>query len=164
MRQKRNALEAFQRFLGKTDVSQELEEVQAEARAQENLNIFSVLQLLRNPAVRWQLITIIITMACYQLCGLNAIWYYTNGILREAGFAEQLLPYITLSTGATETLAAIISSTADGQIIFFPFAKEAKGRRLTALPEVNRGRTLTSNFPPPPLPLMLAALKNCSTK
>ncbi|KAK5600900.1 hypothetical protein CRENBAI_007412, partial [Crenichthys baileyi] len=55
-------------------------------------------------------------------------------------------------------------STADGQIIFFPFAKEAKGRRLTALPEVNRGRTLTSNFPPPPVPLTRAALKNCSTK
>ncbi|KAM4582193.1 solute carrier family 2, facilitated glucose transporter member 9 [Fundulus diaphanus] len=100
---------AFQRFLGKTDVSQELEEVHAEARAQDNLNTVSVLQLLRSPAVRWQLITIIITMACYQLCGLNAIWYYTNGILRDAGFAEHLLPYITLSTGATETLAAIIS-------------------------------------------------------
>ncbi|KAK5604620.1 hypothetical protein CRENBAI_014138, partial [Crenichthys baileyi] len=39
-------------------------------------------------------------------------------------------------------------STADGQIIFFPFAKEAKGRRLTPLPEVNRECTLTSNFPP----------------
>lgn len=64
---------AFQRFLGKTDVSQELEEVHAEARAQENLHTVSVLQLLRNPAVRWQLITIIITMACYQLCGLNAV-------------------------------------------------------------------------------------------
>lgn len=64
---------AFQRFLGKTDVSQELEEVHAEARAQDNLNTVSVLQLLRSPAVRWQLITIIITMACYQLCGLNAV-------------------------------------------------------------------------------------------
>ena len=37
------------------------------------------------------------------------IWYYTNGILREAGFQEQLMPYITLSTGGIETLAAIIS-------------------------------------------------------
>uniref|UniRef100_UPI0037E990A7 solute carrier family 2, facilitated glucose transporter member 9 n=1 Tax=Semicossyphus pulcher TaxID=241346 RepID=UPI0037E990A7 len=100
---------AFQRFLGKKDVSQELEEVHAEARAQDNLNAASVLQLLRNPAVRWQLITIIITMACYQLCGLNAIWYYTSGILREAGFAENIIPYITLSTGAIETLAAIVS-------------------------------------------------------
>uniref|UniRef100_A0A087XZN0 Solute carrier family 2 member 9 n=1 Tax=Poecilia formosa TaxID=48698 RepID=A0A087XZN0_POEFO len=107
---------AFQKFLGKTDVSQELEEVHAEARAQDNLNTVSVLQLLRSPAVRWQLITIIITMACYQLCGLNAIWYYTNGILREAGFAEHLLPYVTLSTGATETLAAIFSGLVIEQI------------------------------------------------
>lgn len=66
-------LSAFQRFLGKKDVSQELEEVHAEARAQDNLHAASVLQLLRSPAVRWQLITIIITMACYQLCGLNAV-------------------------------------------------------------------------------------------
>lgn len=64
---------AFQRFLGKKDVSQELEEVHAEARAQDNLYTATVLQLLKNPAVRWQLITIIITMACYQLCGLNAV-------------------------------------------------------------------------------------------
>uniref|UniRef100_A0A8C5D734 Major facilitator superfamily (MFS) profile domain-containing protein n=1 Tax=Gouania willdenowi TaxID=441366 RepID=A0A8C5D734_GOUWI len=103
------AEKAFQRFLGKEDVSEELEEVHAEARAQDNLNTVSVLQLLRNPAVRWQLITICITMACYQLCGLNAIWYYTNGILQKAGFDENLLPYITLSTGAIETVAAIVS-------------------------------------------------------
>nr|QDF45866.1 glucose transporter 9-1 [Lateolabrax maculatus]QDF45867.1 glucose transporter 9L [Lateolabrax maculatus] len=108
-RDEAGAERAFQRFLGKKDVSQELEEVHAEARAQDNLYTATVLQLLKNPAVRWQLITIIITMACYQLCGLNAIWYYTNGILREAGFAEEILPYITLSTGAIETLAAIIS-------------------------------------------------------
>ncbi|XP_049430550.1 solute carrier family 2, facilitated glucose transporter member 9 [Epinephelus fuscoguttatus] len=108
-RDEAGAERAFQRFLGKKDVSQELEEVHAEARAQDNLQTASVLQLLRSRAVRWQLITIIITMACYQLCGLNAIWYYTNGILREAGFAEHILPYITLSTGAIETLAAIIS-------------------------------------------------------
>ncbi|XP_034725979.1 solute carrier family 2, facilitated glucose transporter member 9 isoform X1 [Etheostoma cragini] len=108
-RDEAGAERAFQRLLGKKDVSQELEEVHTEARAQDNLHTASVLQLLRSPAVRWQLITIIITMACYQLCGLNAIWYYTNGILRDAGFAENIIPYITLSTGAIETLAAIIS-------------------------------------------------------
>lgn len=100
---------AFQRFLGKKDVSVELEEVHAEGRAQVTLQTVSVLHLLKTRSARWQLITIIITMGCYQLCGLNAIWYYTNGILREAGFAERILPYITLSTGAVETLAAIAS-------------------------------------------------------
>ena len=64
---------AFQRFLGKKDVSKELEEVYAEGQAQSNLHIVSVPQLIRNPAVRWQLITVVITMACYQLCGLNAV-------------------------------------------------------------------------------------------
>uniref|UniRef100_A0A3B4Z5B0 Solute carrier family 2 member 9 n=1 Tax=Stegastes partitus TaxID=144197 RepID=A0A3B4Z5B0_9TELE len=108
-RDEAGAEKAFQRFLGKKDVSRELEEVHVETRAQDNLYIVSVFQLLKNPAVRWQLITVIVTMACYQLCGLNALWYYTNGILREAGFAENLIPYITLSTGAIETLAAIIS-------------------------------------------------------
>ncbi|XP_071350503.1 solute carrier family 2, facilitated glucose transporter member 9 isoform X2 [Trachinotus anak] len=108
-RDEAGAERAFQRFLGKKDVTAELEEVHAEARAQDNLHTVSVLQLLKSPAVRWQLITIIVTMACYQLCGLNAIWYYTNGILREAGFEENILPYITLSTGAIETLSAIIS-------------------------------------------------------
>lgn len=103
------AEKAFQRFLGKEDVSLEMEEVHAEARAQVTLRTVSVLQLLRTRSVRWQLLTIIITMGCYQLCGLNAIWYYTNGILREAGFEESVLPYIALSTGAVETLAAIAS-------------------------------------------------------
>ncbi|KAM6979660.1 solute carrier family 2, facilitated glucose transporter member 9 [Aplochiton taeniatus] len=108
-RDEAGAEKAFRAFLGKEDVSKELEEVHAESRAQNNLQIISVLELVRNRAVRWQLITVIITMACYQLCGLNAIWYYTNGILRDAGFAENLIPYITLSTGGIETLAAIIS-------------------------------------------------------
>lgn len=64
---------AFQKFLGKDDVSEELEEVHAEARAQETLQTASVLQLMKTPAVRWQLITVVVTMASYQLCGLNAV-------------------------------------------------------------------------------------------
>ncbi|XP_045079264.1 solute carrier family 2, facilitated glucose transporter member 9 [Coregonus clupeaformis] len=99
----------FRAFLGKKDVSKELEEVHAESRAQNTLHMASVTELLLNPALRWQVITVIVTMACYQLCGLNAIWYYTNGILRDSGFAENVIPYIVISTGGIETLAAIVS-------------------------------------------------------
>ncbi|XP_076401788.1 solute carrier family 2, facilitated glucose transporter member 9 isoform X5 [Peromyscus maniculatus bairdii] len=66
------AMKAFQTFLGKADVSQELEEVLAESRVQRNLRLMSVLELLRAHFVRWQVITVVITMASYQLCGLNA--------------------------------------------------------------------------------------------
>ncbi|XP_034364237.1 solute carrier family 2, facilitated glucose transporter member 9 isoform X1 [Arvicanthis niloticus] len=103
------AMKAFQTFLGKEDVSQELEEALAESRVQRNLRLVSVLELLRAPFVRWQVITVIITMASYQLCGLNAIWFYTNSIFGKAGIPQDKIPYITLSTGGIETLAAIFS-------------------------------------------------------
>lgn len=45
----------------------------------------------------------------YSFLIFSQIWYYTSGILRAAGFAEDILPYFTLSTGAVETLAAIVS-------------------------------------------------------
>ena len=64
---------AFQTFLGKEDISCEMEEVLAESRVQRNIRLVSVLELLRSPFVRWQLITVVISMACYQLCGLNAV-------------------------------------------------------------------------------------------
>lgn len=103
------AEKAFRTFLGKEDVSQELEEVLAEGRVQRHIQLVSVLQLLRTRFVRWQVITVVITMGCYQLCGLNAIWFYTNSIFGKAGIPPEKIPYITLSTGAIETLAAIFS-------------------------------------------------------
>lgn len=42
-------------------------------------------------------------------CIALQIWYYTSGILLEAGFVQEIVPYITLSTGGIETLAAIVS-------------------------------------------------------
>lgn len=64
---------AFQKFLGKADVSREMEEVLAESHVQRNIRLMSVLDLLRAPFLRWQVITVVVTMACYQLCGLNAV-------------------------------------------------------------------------------------------
>uniref|UniRef100_A0A8C3YMZ5 Solute carrier family 2 member 9 n=1 Tax=Catagonus wagneri TaxID=51154 RepID=A0A8C3YMZ5_9CETA len=102
------AEKAFQTFLGKEDVSQEVEEVLAESRVHQDTRLLSVLELLRSPSVRWQVVTVAVTMACYQLCGLN-IWFYTNSIFEKAGITREKIPYITLSTGGIETLAAIFS-------------------------------------------------------
>lgn len=102
-------MKAFQKFLGKADVSRVMEEVLAESRVQRNIHLVSVLELLRAPFVRCQVITVVITMACYQLCGLNAIWFYTNSIFEKAGIPPRNIPYITLSTGGIEILAAVIS-------------------------------------------------------
>ncbi|XP_053114547.1 solute carrier family 2, facilitated glucose transporter member 9 isoform X2 [Hemicordylus capensis] len=103
------AEKAFQTFLGKSDVSYEVEEVLEESRMQRNIQVASIFQLLCDSSKRWQILTIIVTMACYQLCGLNAIWFYTNDIFKGAGLSPEIIPYVTLSTGAVEILAAVFS-------------------------------------------------------
>ncbi|XP_077790658.1 solute carrier family 2, facilitated glucose transporter member 9 isoform X1 [Podarcis muralis] len=103
------AEKAFQIFLGKSDVSSEVEDVLEESRVQRNTQIASIFQLLCDSSKRWQILTVIVTMACYQLCGLNAIWYYTNDIFKGAGLSSEIIPYVTLSTGGIEILAAIFS-------------------------------------------------------
>uniref|UniRef100_A0A8C2VC45 Solute carrier family 2 member 9 n=1 Tax=Chinchilla lanigera TaxID=34839 RepID=A0A8C2VC45_CHILA len=40
---------------------------------------------------------------------LGKIWFYTNSIFGEAGIPPGNIPYITLSTGGVETLAAVFS-------------------------------------------------------
>lgn len=37
------------------------------------------------------------------------IWYYTNNIFSESGIDRETIPYVTLSTGGVETLAAVFS-------------------------------------------------------
>ncbi|XP_077158442.1 solute carrier family 2, facilitated glucose transporter member 9 isoform X3 [Paroedura picta] len=106
------AEKAFQTFRGKSDVSCEVEEVLEESRVQRNIQAASIIQLLRDSTKRWQVLTVVVTMACYQLCGLNAIWFYTNNIFKEAGLSPEMIPYVTLSTGGIEILAAVFSAQA----------------------------------------------------
>lgn len=54
-------------------MSHEIEEVLAESRVQRNTKLVSIVQLLRTRAARWQIATVVVTMGCYQLCGLNAV-------------------------------------------------------------------------------------------
>ncbi|XP_018084164.1 solute carrier family 2, facilitated glucose transporter member 9 isoform X2 [Xenopus laevis] len=107
---RKRAEKAFSIFLGREDVSQDIEDVLAETRIQRNIRLVSVIELFKTRSAKWQIITVIVTMASYQLCGLNAIWFYTNSIFSEAGIQSDKIPYITLSTGGIEILASVISS------------------------------------------------------
>ncbi|XP_075921974.1 solute carrier family 2, facilitated glucose transporter member 9 isoform X1 [Petromyzon marinus] len=106
------AEKALQRLLGRQDVQREMVEIQAEGIAQAHISVMSLWGLLRERAVRWQVITVAITMACYQLCGVNAIWFYASSIFRQAGIDPAITPYIIISTGGTEVLAALLSGLA----------------------------------------------------
>nr|DBA29313.1 TPA: hypothetical protein GDO54_009549 [Pyxicephalus adspersus] len=92
----KKAEKAFRTFLGKKDVSQDIEDVLAETLIQKNIRMVSVIELFKTRSVRWQIITAM-------------IWFYTNSIFEAAGIQQRTIPYITLSTGGVEILAAIVS-------------------------------------------------------
>ena len=64
---------ALRRYLGREDVSPELEELQVERRHLTNVQKVSMLNLMRSQAVRWQIITVIILNCCRTFSGMNAV-------------------------------------------------------------------------------------------
>uniref|UniRef100_A0A667XIG5 Solute carrier family 2, facilitated glucose transporter member 5 n=1 Tax=Myripristis murdjan TaxID=586833 RepID=A0A667XIG5_9TELE len=101
---------AFKRFLGKDNVTTELEEAQAESQAQNNVQTISVLGILRSKAVRWQIITVIISVPCNQFSGGSAVRFHSyiemNRILSEAGLSKSLISYMTIGVGGCFFLSA----------------------------------------------------------
>lgn len=55
------------------DYGIEVEEMLKEKVALQSFRSHSVMELIQNRAVRWQLLTIIVTFTALQLCGINAV-------------------------------------------------------------------------------------------
>ncbi|MEQ2282989.1 hypothetical protein AMECASPLE_006510, partial [Ameca splendens] len=63
---------AFRKLWGKNDYNKEVVEMLEEKAALQSVRSCSVLELIQNRTVRWQLLTIVIAFTALQLCGLNA--------------------------------------------------------------------------------------------
>lgn len=65
---------ALQSLWGQGDYQQEMDEMLTEQAAIEAAPPVSLLQLLRDRTVRWQLITISTIYCCNQLSGMSTVW------------------------------------------------------------------------------------------
>lgn len=99
---------ALKRLWGNRDFSVEMEEMLKEKAVQQDVGSRTVLQLLRNRDLRWQLISVIILFITLQLCGINAVYFYSYEAFRQVGIREEDLRYAALGTGLCEVLAAVI--------------------------------------------------------
>ncbi|XP_025958719.2 solute carrier family 2, facilitated glucose transporter member 9-like isoform X2 [Dromaius novaehollandiae] len=108
------ATEALRRFLGTADVQDEIEEMREEQRALSSVETLSVWQLLRDRSVRWQTLSVAVVNAGMQLSGIDAIWFYTNTIFKDAGIPVPQIPYVTVGTGAVEIIAGLIGAALPG--------------------------------------------------
>ncbi|NXQ53901.1 GTR9 protein, partial [Anthoscopus minutus] len=93
---------AIRQLWGEGQHQAEIDDIMKEKATMKNTKILSVLELVKEPAFRWQLYMIVILTATIQLCGINAV---------ESGFDEKMASYMTLSIGLSELVAAVVCSS-----------------------------------------------------
>ncbi|XP_044031127.1 solute carrier family 2 member 11, like [Siniperca chuatsi] len=103
----RQACEALRRLWGNKDYSREVEEMLEEKADLQSIRSYSVMELIQNQTVRWQLLTIIVTFTTLQLCGINAVYFYSFDVFRAAGIQEHQLRYAALGTGLCELSTSV---------------------------------------------------------
>uniref|UniRef100_A0A8C6UQ37 Solute carrier family 2, facilitated glucose transporter member 5 n=1 Tax=Neogobius melanostomus TaxID=47308 RepID=A0A8C6UQ37_9GOBI len=109
--EKRNVhatIAALKWYRTKGNIQAELEEMQEEQRSLTSIQTISVWGLLKDRCVRWQVITIIVVNIGMQLSGIDAIWFYTNDIFKDAGIPEPYIQYTTVGTGAIEVISGML--------------------------------------------------------
>ncbi|NXK12415.1 GTR9 protein, partial [Herpetotheres cachinnans] len=102
------ATKALRRFLGTPDVQEVIKEMKEEQRSLSSVEMVSIWQLLWDGSVRWQILSVVVVNAGMQLSGIDAIWFYTNTIFKNAGIPVSQIPYTTVGTGAIEVVAGLI--------------------------------------------------------
>ncbi|XP_070706902.1 solute carrier family 2 member 11, like [Pempheris klunzingeri] len=99
--------QAVRRLWGNKDCSREVEEMLEENATLQSVRSHSVLELIQNRAVRWQLLTIVVIFTTLQLCGINAVYFYSFEVFRAAGIQDQQLRYAALGTGLCEVFTSV---------------------------------------------------------
>ncbi|CAK6962850.1 solute carrier family 2 member 15b [Scomber scombrus] len=99
---------ALKWYRTKGNIQAEVEEMQEEQRSLSSVQTISVRGLLMDRCVRWQVITIVVVNIGMQLSGIDAIWFYTNDIFKNAGIPEPHIQYTTVGTGAIEVISGML--------------------------------------------------------
>ncbi|XP_007908593.1 solute carrier family 2, facilitated glucose transporter member 11 isoform X3 [Callorhinchus milii] len=102
-------LEAMRRFHGNIDLTDEMEEMLEEKRASEGQKSKNLWELFRDASVRRQLIIVFVLSSAIELCGNDAMYFYTTYVLRAAGIPEKKIQYAAIGTGICEFMTSLSS-------------------------------------------------------
>ncbi|XP_030074811.1 solute carrier family 2, facilitated glucose transporter member 11 isoform X2 [Microcaecilia unicolor] len=107
---KEACMKAVKQLWGDGDHRDEIEDMMREQAARKGTKTLSALDLLREKSLRWQLYCVLAMIITLQLCGINAIYFYSYEVFEKAGFLPDQIPYITLGVGIGEITSVIICS------------------------------------------------------
>lgn len=101
------AKQILQRLWGTQDVAQDIQEMKDESARMAQEKQVTVLELFRAPSYRQPIIISIVLQLSQQLSGINAVFYYSTGIFKDAGVKEPI--YATIGAGVVNTIFTVIS-------------------------------------------------------
>ncbi|RNA35918.1 solute carrier family facilitated glucose transporter member 1-like [Brachionus plicatilis] len=102
------ATQALRRLRNSNNVSAEIEEMSNEAKETKSDEAISLKDLFTLSELRWPLITGLVLQLAQQLCGINAIFFYSEGIFRNASIQESDIQYAVFLTGFINVICTIV--------------------------------------------------------
>ncbi|XP_017587761.1 solute carrier family 2, facilitated glucose transporter member 11-like isoform X1 [Corvus cornix cornix] len=102
---------AIRKLWGEGDHQAEIDDIMKEKGAMASTKTLRVLEVIKERSLRWQLYILMTVMTTLQLCGINAIYFYSFEVFHTAKFEEYLIPYVSLGVGLCECLSSILCST-----------------------------------------------------
>ncbi|XP_062038479.1 solute carrier family 2, facilitated glucose transporter member 11 isoform X2 [Lepus europaeus] len=104
------ATQALRRLRGSEDVEEELVELREERAACGAGGPRRPWHLLGDPALRRQVVSLVVLGSAMELCGNDSVYAYASAVFRAAGMPEHRISYALVGTGACELLASLVSS------------------------------------------------------
>lgn len=98
------------RKLRGTDIVTEIELMKLESNSSSSSSddTISIVQLFRSSELRWPLFTGLILQLTQQFCGINAIFFYSNGIFERATIQSEHIQYAIFATGVINVICTIV--------------------------------------------------------
>ncbi|KAL6464385.1 hypothetical protein MHYP_G00267020 [Metynnis hypsauchen] len=98
---------ALQFLWGPGDYKLEIEEMLLEQAALRGERSKTLLELLRDRNVRWQLLSLLIIQEAIEFCGISVLSLHSFSIFQEAGIPVDKIRYVTMGVGLSEVLIKI---------------------------------------------------------
>ncbi|KAJ7309678.1 hypothetical protein JRQ81_007737 [Phrynocephalus forsythii] len=88
----------------------ELDDLRRQQAAQQSSRRRGILEVAKDPSLRWQMYILVLSGVALQLSGIQAIYAYTFEVLSTAGFHQDDIPYLSLGVSTSELLSAVLCS------------------------------------------------------
>ncbi|XP_006738306.1 solute carrier family 2, facilitated glucose transporter member 3 [Leptonychotes weddellii] len=106
-KEEESAREILQRLWGTQDVTQDIQEMKDESTRMAQEKQATVVELFRSRSYQQPIMISIMLQLSQQLSGINAVFYYSTGIFKDAGVQEPI--YATIGAGVVNTIFTVVS-------------------------------------------------------